>query len=148
MEIDETDRNLLNILLDNSRLSLRKIAKKANISAATAMSRIKRLEEQGCIKKYSALLDYELLGYDIDVLIDIKISKGKLFELEKKLAKSKNIFAVYDCTGEFDAAILGRFKNRRTMDTFLKKIQKYDFIERTNTRMILNTIKDEHVRLQ
>lgn len=147
MPIDETDRNLLNILLDNSKQSLRKIAKAAGISAATAMSRIKRLEQEKYIKKYSAVLDYDQLGYDVDVLIDVKISKGKLFELEKKFALSKSVFAVYDCTGEFDAVILARFRNRRGMDTFLKEIQKYDFIERTNTRLILNTIKEENVKL-
>lgn len=147
MPIDETDRNLLNILLDGSKQSLRKMAKAAGISAATAMSRIKRLEQEKYIKKYSVVLDYDQLGYDVDVLIDVKISKGKLFELEKKLALSKNVFAVYDCTGEFDAVILARFKNRKSMDTFLKEIQKYDFIERTNTRLILNTIKEENVKL-
>jgi len=145
--IDETDRNILNILLEDSKQSLRKISKAAGISAATAMSRIKRLEQERYIKKYSIVLDYDLLGYDVDVLIDVKISKGKLFELEKKLALSKSVFAVYDCTGEFDAVILARFKNRRSMDTFLKEIQKYDFIERTNTRLILNTIKEENVKL-
>ncbi|MFH1432616.1 MAG: Lrp/AsnC family transcriptional regulator [archaeon] len=147
MDIDETDNIILNILLDDSKLSLRKIAGKAGISAATVLSRIKRLEKEGYIKKYTVLLDYERLGYDIDVLIDIKISKGKLFELEKKLAKSKNVFAVYDCTGAFDAVILARFRNRRTMDAFLKEIQKYDFIERTNTRLILNTIKEDNIKL-
>jgi len=147
LAIDETDRNLLNILLDDSKQSLRKIAKASGISAATAMSRIKRLEQEKYIKKYSAVLDYDLLGYDVDVLIDVKISKGKLFELEKKLGLSKSVFAVYDCTGEFDAVILARFKNRKSMDTFLKEIQKYDFIERTNTRLILNTIKEENVKL-
>lgn len=147
MALDEIDNNILRILMDNSKLSLRKIANKAGISAATALSRIKRLEKDGYIKKYTVFLDYERLGYDIDVLIDVKISKGKLFELEKKLAKSKNVFAVYDCTGEFDAVILARFRNRRTMDAFLKKIQTYDFIERTNTRLILNTIKEDNIRL-
>jgi len=147
MAIDETDRNLLNILLEDSKQSLRKIAKASGISAATAMSRIKRLEQERYIKKHSIVLDYDLLGYDVDVLIDVKISKGKLFELEKKLALSKSVFAVYDCTGEFDAVILARFRNRRSMDTFLKEIQKYDFIERTNTRLILNTIKEESVKL-
>lgn len=147
MDIDEIDKKLLNILLDDSKLSLRNIAKKIHVSAATVMGRIRRLEKEGCIKKYSVCLDYELLGFDIDVLIDIKISKGKLFELEKKLAKSPNVFAVYDCTGEFDAVILARFRSRRAMDTFLKKIQKYDFIQQTNTRLILNTIKEDNVKL-
>lgn len=147
MPIDETDRNIMNILLDDSKQSLRKIAKAAGISAATAMSRIKRLEHEKYIKKYSAVLDYDRLGYDVDVHIDVKISKGKLFELEKKLALSKSVFAVYDCTGEFDAVILARFRNRKSMDSFLKDIQRYDFIERTNTRLILNTIKEESVKL-
>ena len=145
MTIDENDRKLLNALLSDSKASLRKTAKKAGVSAATAMKRIKRLEKEGYIKKYSVSLNYELLRFDLDVLIDIKISKGKLFELEKKIAKSGNVFAVYDCTGEFDAVILARFRNRRSMDTFLKKIQKYDFVERTNTRLILNTIKEENI---
>ncbi len=145
MDVDDGDRKLLNVLLSDSKSSLRKIAKKAGVSAATAMNRIRRLEKEGYIKKYSVFLDYELLGFDIDVLIDIKISKGKLFELEKKIAKSRNVFAVYDCTGEFDAVVLARFRNRRGMDAFLKKIQKYDFVERTNTRLILNTIKEENI---
>ncbi|RLG14372.1 MAG: AsnC family transcriptional regulator [Candidatus Nanohalarchaeota archaeon] len=145
MTIDENDRKLLNALLSDSKASLRKTAKKAGVSAATTMKRIKRLEKEGYIKRYSVFLDYEMLGFDIDVLIDIKISKGKLFELEKKIAKSRNVFAVYDCTGEFDAVILARFRNRRGMDGFLKKIQKYDFVERTNTRLILNTIKEENI---
>ncbi len=55
------------------------------------------------------------------------------------------MFAVYDMTGDFDAAILARFPNRRKMDAFLKKIQKYDFVERTNTRFILNTIREKQV---
>ncbi|MCK5698809.1 MAG: Lrp/AsnC family transcriptional regulator [Candidatus Aenigmarchaeota archaeon] len=145
MTIDENDRKLLNALVNDSKASLRKTAKKAGVSAATAMKRIKRLEKEGYIKSYSVFLDYEMLGFDIDVLIDIKISKGKLFELEKKIAKSRNVFAVYDCTGEFDAVVLARFRNRRGMDAFLKKIQKYDFVERTNTRLILNTIKEENI---
>ena len=51
-------------------------------------------------------------------------------------------------TGDFDAAILARFKNRRQMDSFLKKIQTYDFVERTNTRLILNAIKEKNVRVE
>ena len=93
------------------------------------------------IKKYTANIDYEKLGYDIPVIIELKITKGKLFEVEKKISKNPNVSFVYDTTGELDATLIARFKTRRAMDNFLKHIQAYDFIERTNTKLILNVIK-------
>ena len=48
---------------------------------------------------------------------------------------------------DFDAVIIARFKNRKSMDYFLKKIQTYDFIERTFTKFILHTIKEEPLRI-
>ena len=148
MKFDETDKKILNILIENSKLSLREIAKKAGVSVATVMHRINNMEKEKIIRQYSTLLDYDQLGYDVEVLIEIRISKGKLFHVEKEIAHHPNVFAVYDLTGNFDAAILARFKNRRQMDSFLKKIQTYDFVERTNTRLILNTIKEKQIEVK
>ena len=146
--LNETDKKILNILVDNSRLSLRQIAKKANVSVATVMHHIKRLEKDGIIKKYTTKIDYEKTGYDIEVIIEVRISKGKLFEVEKKIAMHPNVFAVYDITGAFDALVLARFPTRRQMDNFLKKLQTYEFVERTETKLILNTIKDESIEIE
>ena len=145
MQLEATDKKILNILVDNSRLSLRKIAKKADVSVATVMHHIKKLEKEGIIKKYTAKLDYERIGYDVEVIIEIRISKGKLFEVERKIAMHPNVFAVYDITGAFDALVLARFPTRRQMDNFLKKLQTYEFVERTETKLILNTIKEENI---
>ena len=145
MELDKKDKKILNILIENSRLSYRQIAKKANVSVATIMHHIKKLEKEKIIRKYTTMLNYEKAGYDVDVIIEMRISKGKLFEVEKKIATNENVFAVYDVTGDFDAIILARFPNRRKMDNFLKKIQTYDFVERTQTKLILNTIKEEQI---
>ena len=145
--IDEKDMKILSILLDNARLSYRQIAKKASVSVATAMTRVKALEKSGIVKKYSAALDYDKLGYDMQALIEIRVAKGKLFEVEKKIATHPSVESVFDITGHFDAAVVARFKNRRSMDQFLKKIQKYDFVERTETKLILNTIKHSQIGL-
>lgn len=144
MEIDELNKRILSVLLDDSRLSYRQIAKKVGVSAATVMNRVKELEKT-VIKKYTTILDYEKLGYDVEVIIEIRISKGKLIEVEKEISNHPDIFAVYDVTGDFDAVILARFPSRRKMDSFIKKLQTYNFVERTNTRMILNTIKEKQV---
>jgi len=143
--LDELDKEIINSLLIDSRQSYRKLAKKLKVSVATIMHRVNKLEKEDIIKKYTAKINYEKLGYDIEVLIDIKISKGKLFLVEKKIASNPNVFAVYDTTGADDAVILARFPNRRKMDNFLKKIQTYDFVERTHTKLILNTIKEDQM---
>lgn len=148
MQLGETDKKILNILVGDSRLSMRQIAKKANVSVATVMHHIKKLEKEGVIRQYTARFDYEKLGYDVEVIIEIRISKGKLFEVEKRIATHPNVFAVYDIAGAFDAAVLARFPTRRQMDNFLKKIQTYDFVERTETKLILNSIKEKNIGVE
>lgn len=147
MKMDGTDEKILNILVDNSRLSYRQIAVKAGVSVATVMHHVQRLEKEGIIKKYTAQLDYDKLGFDVQVLIDLRISKGKLFQVEKKIAIHENVYSIYDHTGQSDATIIAKFKNRRAMDNFLKLIQSYDFVERTETKLILNTIKEKEMRI-
>ena len=65
-----------------------------------------------------------------------------MLEEEKKIARNPNVFAVYDITGEYDALILARFKNREALSTMIKEIHKSPNVERTNTHLILNIIKD------
>lgn len=147
MKTDLLDKKIINCLIKDSRLSYRKIAQQTGVSVATIMHHVKHLEDEKLIKKYTTLVDYEHLGYDIEVIIEITISKGKLFMVEKKIASNPSVYAVYDTTGESDAIIIARFANRRKMDNFIKKIQVYDFVERTHTKLILNTIKEEQMRL-
>ena len=148
MKLDDTDKKILNVIVGNSRLSLRQISKKVGVSVATVMNHINNLEKDKIIKKYTTQIDYEKIGYDIEVLIEIRISKGRLLDVEKKIAVHPNVFAVYDVTGQFDAIILARFQTRRQMDNFLKKIQTYEFVERTETKLVLQSIKEENIGVE
>lgn len=141
--LDSVDYKLLQVLLNDSRLSYRQIAKKLCISVVTVMNRVNKLRAAGILKGTSCILDYHLLGYELEAMIQLRISKGKLFEVEKKIATYPNVYAVYDVTGDYDAIVFARFKTRRELDAFLKKIQTYDFVERTHTSFILNTIKEK-----
>lgn len=148
MKVDDTDKKIMNVLLDDPTLSVRDIGKKVNVSAVTVLKRIKELEKNKVIKSYTTYIDYSLMGYDLDVLIKMRVSKGKMFEIEGKIANHKNVFAVYDTTGDFDALIIAKFKNRKSLDVFVKKIQTYPFVERTETLMILNTIKEKFISIE
>jgi len=146
-EIDAVDRKILDHLLDNGRDSYREIAKKMKLSPATVMKRVRTLESTGVIKNYYARIDYDKLGYDIHIIVDVRVAKGKLHMVEKKIAKHKSVSAVYDNTGPFDATVIAQFRTRIAMDQFLKHLQTFDFVERTETKLILSTIKEKNIKI-
>jgi DNA-binding Lrp family transcriptional regulator len=143
MNLDETDVKVLKVLTEDARLSSRQIAKECKISIGTVLSRIKRMEEGGVIKGYTALLDQEKLGYELTVVTEITVSKGRLLEMENEIARIPNVCCVYDLTGLSDAAIIAKFKNREELSKFTKRLLSLPFVERTNTHVVLTTIKED-----
>jgi DNA-binding Lrp family transcriptional regulator len=143
MELNETDIKILQGLLEDARFSSRQIAKKVGVSVGTVLARIKRMEREGIIKGYSALLDHEKLGYELTVVTEITVSKGRLVETEKEIAKIPNVCSVYDVTGLTDAVIIAKFKERAELGHFTKRLLALPYIERTNTHVVLSTVKED-----
>lgn len=143
MGLDDVDVKILKALTADARLSSRQIAKQCGISIGTALSRIKRMEGEGIIKGYTALLDQEKLGYELTVVTEITVSKGRLLEMEKEIAHIPNVCCVYDLTGLADAAIIAKFKNREDLSKFTKHLLSLPYVERTNTHVVLTTIKED-----
>jgi len=142
-KIDDIDRYILKEYLLDARLSNREAAKVVNVSPGTSLSRTKKMEETGIISGYSAILDYEMLGYDLTVITEVTISKGKLLEVGNEIAKLDGVCAVYDVTGDSDVIIIAKFRNRKELSSFTKKILSMHFVERTNTKVALTTIKED-----
>ena len=143
MHLDETDVRILKVLTVDARLSSRQIAKQCNVSIGTALSRIKKMENEGVIKAYTALLDHEKLGYELTVVTEITVSKGRLLEIENEIAGLPNVCCVYDLTGLADAAIIAKFKNREELSRFTKRLLSLPHVERTNTHVVLTTVKED-----
>lgn len=143
MHLDETDVKIMKALTADARLSSRQIAKQCDISIGTALSRIKKMEREGIIKGYTTLLDQEELGYELTVVTEITVSKGRLLEMEKEIARIPNVCCVYDLTGLADAAIIAKFKNREDLSKFTKHLLSLPNVERTNTHVVLTTIKED-----
>jgi DNA-binding Lrp family transcriptional regulator len=143
LEIDELDRRILSILCEDSRVSSRKIAQRCKVSVGTVLSRIKRMEQAGIIKGYTTLLDHERLGYQLTAIAEITVSKGKLLEMEQAISKHPNVCAVYDITGLTDALVIAKFRTREELSKFTKGMLAMPFIERTNTHIVLTTMKED-----
>ena len=141
-EIDELDLNILRILGADGREKISNIAETLHRSPNTIKSHVEKMENDEIIKNYGISIDYEKLGYDIMAVIEITIAKGKMIEVEKKIAHLPNIFAVYDITGTYDALILAKFKKRSELSEMVKEINSIEEVIRSNTHLILNVIKE------
>jgi len=141
--LDELDRSILEELNTDARRSHREIAHHLKISPTTVSSRVARMEEQGVIRGYIPLLDDEQLGWDLWAAMGIRISKGRLREVEERLARDSRAYAIYDVTGETDALLIGRFRDRRDLDRFVKHALQDPHVERTNTQVVLNRVKED-----
>jgi DNA-binding Lrp family transcriptional regulator len=141
--LDEIDRKLLKELLTDSKRSYRELASAIGVSAATVINHVQRLESAGVIKDYSTRLDHERLGYELTVITEIVVSKGKLLETDEEIAKIPNVCAVYDITGQTDAMVVAKFKSRNTLSDFTKALLAMPYVERTNTHVVLTTVKED-----
>lgn len=143
LDLDELDIKILRELLKNARLSYRAIADKVGVAIGTVISRIKKMEKGNVIMGYSAILNHEELGYELTVITEITVSKGKLVEVEKEVAKIPNVCCVYDITGLTDAIVIAKFKDRKSLSDFTKNLLSLPYVERTNTHVVLTTVKED-----
>ncbi len=145
MSLDETDMRILRELAANSRRSSREISRRLGLSVGTVAGRIERMKELGVIRRFTVDLDYEKLGYDITVVVDVYISKGNVIDVEREIASMPGVMAVYDVTGDFDAVVLARFRSRADLSGFTKRLMAMEHVERTNTHVVLNAVKEDFV---
>jgi DNA-binding Lrp family transcriptional regulator len=143
VDFDEKDEKILKHLLVDARQSARHLSHKLNVSTVTMISRIKKLEEKKIIEGYAARINHESLGYDITAIIEVTTTKGKMLEIEEKIAKTENICAVYDITGDADILVIGKFKDRKSLSEFVKEVSSIPNVENTVTHLVLNTVKED-----
>lgn len=143
LAIDDLDIKIIKLLQEDSRLSYNKIAEKLGISVGTAYNRIKNLEERGIIKDYTIIVDPDKVGYGLTALILVQAEGKHLTEVESEIAKIDNVTSVYDITGEFDIAVIARFKDRDGLNKFIKSLVSLPYVKRTVTNVVLNVVKED-----
>ena len=145
--LDEIDKKIIKVLEDDARTSLRKISKLVKVSLGTVSNRVKRMERNGVIKGYSVILDPDQIGWELNVVIGLRIQKGRLIEIQERIAKDSRVHGVYDVTGDFDSMVIARAKNRKDLDDLSKNVLSIDGVERSITHLVLNTVKEKTASL-
>ncbi|AEH24450.1 Lrp/AsnC family transcriptional regulator [Pyrococcus yayanosii] len=140
--LDEVDKKIIEILQRDGKVPLREISKKTGLAESTIHERIKRLRESGVIKKFTAIVDPEALGFTMLAFILIKAKAGKYASVAEELVKYPEITEVYETTGDYDMVVKIRTRNSEDLNMFLDIIGNIDGVEGTHTMVVLKVHKE------
>ncbi len=126
VKIDETDKNILRILVNNARIPLVKISKDLKINPKVIGNRIKKMEKMKLIECYRPIINHNILGYTYyKLFISLNnINKEKLIELKKYVKESPMIFYLLEgigSPGDLDIEVM--VKNNQELFDFIKDLR-------------------------
>ena len=141
-EIDDLDKQILNMLISDAREPFTEIAKRLNVSGGTVHFRVKKLEDAGIINSANLNIDPTKLGYDIVAYLGIYMKNS---HLDKdgidKLKKVKEIVELQITTGKYTLLAKIICKDTQNLYTVLgEKIQSIEGVSRTETFISLEEI--------
>ncbi len=141
--LDNIDRVILETLQDDARTALRKIAEKTGVSEATIFARVKKLQEKGVIKRFTALVSPELLGKSLTAFVLINTNPKSLQTVLASLQGMNDVYEAYDITGSFYAIAKIRASSREELAKLIDQIGLIDGVTSTETAIVLRCIKEE-----
>jgi DNA-binding Lrp family transcriptional regulator len=142
IDLDEVDRCILALLSEDGRLSARDLAARACIGRATAHSRLRRLQEQGVIKRFSAVVDPAKVGAGLAAYVQVKINQHAWRTVREAVAGMPGVEHVSLVSGDFDLIVLVRVHDPRDLrDVVLEKLHATPGVAATRTTFVLDEVE-------
>ena len=142
--VEPMDLEIIRALQEDARSSFRDVARRLGVAVGTVQSRVKKLQTAKIIRNFSVDLDFGKLGYSLIAVIMCQVGGKHLRDVELKLSRIDNVCVVYDITGDFDVAMVAKFRDPTEMDRFIKEVLSMDYVERTVTSIVLNNVKENY----
>jgi DNA-binding Lrp family transcriptional regulator len=123
--IDETDRRILELLVDDGRRSASEIGRLVGLSPAAAKRRIERLESLGYIRGYTAILDHGMLGGQLEAFSELRFAPGtQVDEIDTAVADLPELVESFTLAGDPDALIRVRVKDVDHLKRVLDRVRR------------------------
>lgn len=143
--MDNIDIKIINILQKNARTPVSDISKRVNLSSPAVADRIKKMVENGLIRKFTTILEPNLNGRELEALLFVSLRRTESAPKFMKLVEEENdILSCYYLTGDFDYLIRISTKNTMSLEKLLSRIKNLHEFTRTRTIIVLKTIKEMH----
>lgn len=148
VKLDEVDHQILDILIDNTRVPFTDISKKLLISAGTVHVRVKKMEEAGIIRGSSLNLDYIKLGYSFIAYVGIFLEKtSRTQDVLANLRKMPFVTVAHITTGKFNIFCKVRARDTKHAKDIIFSIDDIDGVSRTETMISLEESINDKKRL-
>lgn len=134
--VDETDLQILSMLRENARVSLKNIAEKTFLSSTAVSARIEKLEESGYIKGYHAHLNPQAFGLNIKAFINLELEPIRKQEFYPYIRSCKNVVECNCVTGDYSMLLKVVFASTDDLDGFINELQHFG---RTKTQIVFST---------
>jgi len=144
-DLDELDKAILAALQANGRVSNAELARRINLSPPATHARIRRLEDQGYIRQYTALLDRDKAGYDMLCFVNISLQMHQFEQVEQfreVVSQMPEVLECYHITGEFDYLLKVVIHNRKDLERFVvNQLTPIPGVARIYTSLALAEVK-------
>jgi len=141
-ELDETDRRIVDELRANGRMSMRALAAALHISRANAYTRVARLERDGVITGYTAIVDPQRYGHTLSAYVYLKVQQQAWKRLQNRLADIPEVDHAALVSGEHDIVLLVRTGDAAALrDLVLTRLQDMPEVVSTQTELIFDDIR-------
>lgn len=144
--LDELDIKLLRLLQGNAQLTSKELSIHLNLSLSPIYERIKRLEREGYIQRYTALLNKEKLGFSLIAFCHVSLKEHAnhyLVKFEKEILQFEEVVACYHVTGNFDYMLKVLIKDMKEYQHFIvNKLAMLENIGNAQSQFVMTEIKD------
>ncbi|AZA54945.1 Lrp/AsnC family transcriptional regulator [Chryseobacterium sp. G0201] len=144
--VDEKDLSILRLLQKDAKLSIRDISARINLSPTPTHERIKRMEKQGIIKEYTAILDRKKVNKGMMVVCMIALNahnKSIATKFIEEVSKLKEVVEFYNISGEFDFMLKILAPNMDEFhEFFVNQLSEIEGIGQTKSIFVMNSIKE------
>lgn len=145
---DELDKSILKLLQENARITVKEISEKIHLSTTPVHERIKKLEQNGVIKQYAALLDGNKVRKGLSVFSYISLkqhSKTAGAQFIKSIMQMPEVLECFTISGEFDFMLKVVAEDMNAYyDFHVNKLGQIENLGHQQSVFVMGTIKDTH----
>lgn len=144
--MDDIDRQIVALLRGNARSSFQAIGQRVSLSAPAVKRRVDRLEADGVLRAYTAVVDAAALGWPTHAVVAL-YCEGRMAaaEVRAAVASHPEVSAAYTVAGEASAIIHVRARDTAHLEETLERIRGTPGIMRTQTQVVLSTLFERPV---
>ena len=142
LELDETDRKILEALHENGRISYTDLGKQIGLSRVAVQARISALTEAGVIERFTVVINPAKVGNQVSAFFNVDIEPRSLSEVAERLAKEPEVTSLYHMSGPSTLHMHGIFQNNQALERFMQaKLYTMPGIVRVDCQMLLKRYK-------